>query len=148
MCPLLLRPDPRFLLSVSALNGAPLCSSGVTTLTSERRPGEVGLTLISAMSALLGEVDFLARLQAHVRLFPVAPPAAVGAEALGLALDVGDPHRLDVDLEQELDRRLHLGLGRILHDSENDLRMLVGDLRRLFRYSRREQQRKKAFRPA
>ena len=30
--------------------GSPLCRSGVTTLTSARRPGEVGLTLTSAMS--------------------------------------------------------------------------------------------------
>src|ERR1700692_1739177 len=110
MWPLLLRPDPRFLLSVSALNGAPFCSSGVTTLTSARRPGEVGLTLISAMSALLGEVDFLARLEAHVRLFPVAPPAAVRAEALGLALDGGDPHRLLGYRRREQQRKQSLRL--------------------------------------
>ena len=30
--------------------GSPLCRSGVTTLTSARRPGEVGLTLINGMA--------------------------------------------------------------------------------------------------
>ena len=35
---------------VSGQYGSPLCSSGVTTLTSARRPGEVGLTLTSGMT--------------------------------------------------------------------------------------------------
>src|SRR6266571_1125553 len=102
MWPLLLRPEPRFLMSSSFSTGRPLCSSGLTTLTSERRPGEVGLTLTSGMSDLLREVDFLPRLEAHVRLLPVAAASAVGTKALGLALDVGDLHASHFDLEQEL----------------------------------------------
>src|SRR5688500_18692902 len=121
MWPLLLRPDPRFCDSVSLSNGRPLCRFGLTTLTSDRRPADVGLTLTSGMSGLLREVDFLARLQAHVGLLPVPALAHVLAEALLLAADVADLHALDVDLEHELDRRLHLRLRRILRDAEHDL---------------------------
>src|SRR5690242_13045473 len=142
MWPLLLRPEPRFWLSTSAATGGPLCSPGLTTLTSERRPFDVGLTLTSGMTLRLRrEVDFLARLQAHVGLLPVAPPAHVGAEALLLALDVRDLHRLDLDLEHELDRGLDLGLRRVLQHAEHRLLVLVGDERALFGHDRREQHR-------
>src|SRR4051812_13953300 len=105
MWPLLLRPEPRFWLSTSDATGAPLCSDALTTFTSERRPFDVGLTLTSAISLRLRrEVDFLTRLEAHVSLLPVPPPAAVRAEALLLALDVRDLDALDLDLEHELDR--------------------------------------------
>ena len=40
-------------LSISGACGAPLCRSGVTTRTAERRPGEVGLNVINAMGLLL-----------------------------------------------------------------------------------------------
>src|SRR5689334_2353932 len=142
MWPLLLRPEPRFWLSTSAATGGPLCSPGLTTLTSERRPFDVGLTLTSGMTLRLRrEVDFLARLQAHVGLLPVAPPAHVGAEALLLALDVRDLHRLDLDLEHHLDRGLDLGLGRVLQHAEHDLLVLVGDERAFLGHHRREQHR-------
>src|SRR6516165_6022271 len=97
MWPLLLRPEPRFWLSTSEAIGAPLCSSGLTTLTSERRPADVGLTLTRGMIVLPSlfsrEVDFLAFLQADVGLLPVTPAAERLAEALLLALDVDDLHR-------------------------------------------------------
>src|ERR1700693_1240099 len=125
MWPLLLRPDPRFLMSSSFSTGRPLCRSGLTTLTSPRRPGDVGLTFMSAISGFLREVDFLPRLEAHVRLLPVAAASAVRAEALGLSLDVGDLHALHFDLEQEFDCGLDLGLGGILGNAEHDLRVLV-----------------------
>ena len=40
--------------STSAACGAPLCRSGVTTRTAERRPAEVGLNVISAMDGSSG----------------------------------------------------------------------------------------------
>src|SRR6476646_3712737 len=121
MWPLLLRPEPRFWLSTSEAIGGPLCRLALTTLTSERRPLDVGLTLTSAMSGLRREVDFLTRLQADIGLLPVATPAEVRAEALLLALDVGDLHRLDLHLEHQLDRGLDLGLRRALQHAEDHL---------------------------
>src|SRR5436190_13069942 len=146
MWPLLLRPEPRFWLSTSDAIGGPLCRLALTTLTSERRPLDVGLTLTSAMmSGLRREVDYLARLQAHVGLLPVATPAKMRAEALLLALDVGDLHRLDLDLEHQLDRGLDLGLRRVLHDAEDHLLVLVRDERAFFRHDRRKQHRHQAL---
>src|SRR5687768_13491035 len=135
MCPLLLRPEPRFCDSVNLSNGRPLCRFGLTTLTSARRPADVGLTLTSGMSGLLREVDFLARLQAHIRLLPAATASDVLAEALLLAADVRDLHAFDVDLEHETDRRPHLRLGRVLRDAKHVLLPLVlfGDGRCLLR---------------
>src|SRR6476620_9610007 len=86
MWPLLLRPEPRFWLSTSEAIGGPLCRLALTTLTSERRPLDVGLTLTSAISGLRREVDFLARLPAHVGLLPFPAPANMRAEALLRAL--------------------------------------------------------------
>src|SRR3954467_7172916 len=102
MRPLLLRPLPLACLESSGQCGSPLCSSGVTTLTSARRPGEVGLTLISGMALSLfrrREVDFLALGEAHIGLFPAALAAFDAAEAALLALDVRDGHRLHLGLE-------------------------------------------------
>src|SRR5215472_3398361 len=145
MRPTLLRPEPRFMFSVSRSIGRPLWSSGFTTLTSPRRPGDVGLTLINGMSlSLLREIDFLTRLQADVRLLPVAASARVGPEALRLASYVHHLHALYLDLEQQLDRGLHFGLGRIGGDLEGHLRVLVRDLRSLLGYGRREQHRQQA----
>ncbi len=72
------------------------------------------------------------------------------AEALLLALDVDDLHRGHLDglvllAEHELDGRLHLGLGRVLQHAEDDLLVLVGDERALFRHDRREQHRHQAL---
>src|SRR5690349_6219656 len=139
MWPLLLRPEPRFWLSTSEATGAPLCRLALTTLTSDRRPFDVGLTLTNAMSGLLREVDFLSRLEAHVRLLPVATTPLMRAEALLLAFHVGDLHGLDFDLEHQLDCGLHFGLRRVLHHAEDHLLVLVRDVRALFRYDRRKQ---------
>src|SRR5438477_9099493 len=145
MRPRLFRPEPRFLLSVSFATGPPVCRSGLTTLTSARRPGEVGLTLTSAMSLrLLREVDFRTGFEAHVRLLPVATAAGIGAKALCLAADVHDLDAGDLDfllLPEKLDGGLHVLLGRIRTNTEYDLVMLVSDKRRLFRYHGREQHR-------
>src|SRR3989337_222007 len=50
MWPRLLRPDPRFLDSVSAEMGRPLYKDGLTTLTIARRPGEVGFSFPTGLS--------------------------------------------------------------------------------------------------
>src|SRR5512139_1292570 len=139
MWPLLLRPEPRFWLSVSESTGRPLCRPGCTTLTSARRPADVGLTFCRGMSALRREVDFLARLEADVGLLPVAPAPGKLAEALGLAADVGDLDALDLDFEHRLDRGLHLGLGRVLQHAEDHLLVLLGDLRALLGDDGRQQ---------
>src|SRR5580704_3277273 len=123
MWPLLFRPEPRFLLSRSGSNGRPLCRSRLTTLTSPRRPGEVGLTLTRDMTlGLLREVDFLTRLQAYVRLLPVASPAAIGAKALFLAVHIDNLHARHLDLlflPQQFHRRLDVPLGGVGPDPEN-----------------------------
>src|SRR5438105_10065885 len=147
MCPLLLRPEPRFWLSTSEATGSPLCRSWLTTLISARRPADVGLTFINAIClGLRREVDFLSGLQANVGFFPIAPAASELAEALLLALDVDDlyGHHLDrlvFFAEHQLDRRLDFRLGRVLHDAQDDLLMLVRDVRALFRHDGRKQHR-------
>src|SRR5215468_12666944 len=128
MRPPLLRPEPRFLLSVSRSIDRPLNRSGLTTLTRARRPGEVGLTLTSGMAlSFLREVDFLPRFQADVGLLPVAAAAGIRAKPLRLASDIGDLNAIDLDLEQKLDRGLDLGFRRILDDAKGHLRVLVRD---------------------
>src|SRR5690554_4762457 len=69
-------------------------------------------------------VDRLALGQGHVRLAPVAAAAGTEAEGLVLALHVDHVHRLDLDVEELLDRGLDVGLGRVLGHFE---RVLVGD---------------------
>src|SRR5688572_33307364 len=99
--PWLLRPLPLDCCTVSGQCGAPLCSSGVTTLTSARRPGEVGFTLMSGIASgpfRCGEIDFLARGEAHVGLLPAALAADGAAEAALLAVHVQHGHGIDLDL--------------------------------------------------
>src|SRR4249920_2605858 len=144
MRPALLRPLFCDWLTSSGAYGLPLCSSGLTTLTSERRPGEVGLTLTSAMaysSALFegGKVDFLAGGEADIGLLPVAAPADEAPEALLLALDVGHLHRVDLRLEHQFDSRLDLRLGGGVGDAEYVLPALVRNHGALLGYHRREQ---------
>src|SRR6266446_4721337 len=129
MRPWRLRPSVFDCLTISGQYGSPLCSSGVTTLTSARRPGEVGLTFTSGMASAAPlfrrrEIDFLARGEPHVGLFPVAAAALDAAEAARLALDVGHGHRVD--------------LGRVVGDTEHVLAILVGHEGALLRNDRRE----------
>src|SRR6478672_11254825 len=110
-----LRPPLRFCFSSSGWYGSPLCRVSVLTRTMARRPGEVGLNVISAMgdpaSGLGHHVDRLAFGQANVCLAPVAATAFARTEGLDLALDVQHVDCLDFDVEQLLHRRLHVGLG-------------------------------------
>src|SRR5256885_2383034 len=126
MRPWLLRPLPRRCGSVSGKYGSPLCRSGDTTLTSARRPGEVGLTLTNGMAWRLTlfrcrEVDFLARGEAHVGLLPVAAPARKPPEAALLAAHIEHGDVVDLGLEHELDRRLDLRLRGVVGDAEHVL---------------------------
>src|SRR5215831_7361749 len=141
MWPLLLRPEPRFWLSVSASTGPPLCRCGWTTLTIARRPADVGLTFCKGISALRAEIDFLAGGEAHIRLLPRPAPADVAAEALDLTGDVHDLDAFHLDLEHRLDGGLHFGLRCIRHHLEDHLLEFVRDVRALFRHDGREQDR-------
>src|ERR1700682_136700 len=145
MWPLWLRPEPRFWLSVSAFTGGPLCRCGWTTFTIARRPADVGFTFCSGISALRREVDFLARLQADVGLFPRAAPAGEAPEALDLAADVRDLDALDLDLQQGLDGRLHFGLRRVRRNLEDHLVVLVAEVRAFFGHDRAQQDDHKAL---
>ena len=57
-------------------------------------------------SGLRRHVDALALGQAHIGLAPAVASAGALAERLGLAFDVDQVDRLDLDVEQRLDRRL------------------------------------------
>src|SRR5262249_52962796 len=93
--PVFVRPSTRL------FSGRPLCRSDLSTRTSWRRDGEVGLNCLSAMTLQpRRDVDGLALLQGHNRFLDVGTPALATAEALGLALldqgvDLGH-----LDLEQ------------------------------------------------
>src|SRR6478735_3355849 len=141
MRPWWLRPPVLLFFSTSAANGAPLWRSGVTTRTALRRPGEVGLKVINAMGLSSGlghhHVDRLAFGQLHVRLAPVAALARTELEGLVLALHVHDVHRFDLDVENLLDRGLHIGLGGVLRDFEDVLIRHFLQARGLFGHARR-----------
>src|SRR5688572_25401744 len=140
--PWLLRPLPRLCDCVSAQCGSPLWSSGLTTLTSALRPGEVGFTLTSGtpwFPLFRGrEVYFLAFGQPHVGLLPAALAADDAAEAALLALDVGHGDPVHLGLEHELDRGLDLRLGRAVGDAEHVLPVAIGDEGALLRNHRRQ----------
>src|SRR3954454_3116034 len=109
MRPWWLRPPDLLWLSTRAACGAPLCRSGVTTRTAERRPGEVGLKVINAMglsSGLGHHVDRLAIGQLHVCLAPVSAAAVAVLEGFLLALHVHHVDGFDGDGKDFLDRTL------------------------------------------
>src|ERR1043165_2690508 len=100
------RPPDLVRPSTSDFSGRPLWSSDLSTSTSWRRPGDVGLNCFKAIgSEPRGDVDRLAVGQRHDRFLDVGTAADVAAEALGLALHVDRIDLRDVDLEQRLDRR-------------------------------------------
>src|SRR5579883_633020 len=69
--------------------------------------------------------DFLARLQPHVRLFPVGPESHEPPAAPHLTLEIGSTHFLDLYLEKLFDRRFHLGLGGLLRVFETQGALVV-----------------------
>src|SRR2546423_2523181 len=89
MRPWTLRPSVFDCLTISGQYGSPLCSSGVTTLTSARRPGEVGLTFTSGIAGrvpLFGRrgIVFLGRREPPLGLFSLVPEALRGHGAARL----------------------------------------------------------------
>src|SRR5690349_8737445 len=113
--------------STRLFSGRPLWSSDLSTRTSWRRPGDVGLNCFRAIGLEpRSDVDRLALGQRHDRFLDVGTTADAAAEALGLALHVDRVDLRDVDLEQRLDRRSDLVLGRIGGHAEHDL-VLLGE---------------------
>src|SRR5215468_3654441 len=99
MLPMELRPARLCSASTSGACPGPLCRSGFTTFTIDRRPAEVGFVLMSAMSGhSFHEVDVALALQAHVRLLEALAAADEAPVALLLALDVDDVDGGDLDL--------------------------------------------------
>src|SRR5690606_23358981 len=101
-----LRPPVLLCFSSNGAYGAPLCRSGVTTRTAERRPAEVGLNFINGIGCTSGlgrYIDRLAIGQTHVRLAPIATAASTVTEVLALALHVDHVDSLDLDVEQLFD---------------------------------------------
>ena len=78
-------------------------------------------------------------LERHVRLLDVVAAADRLAEALDLALVLHGLHRIDVDLEHQLDGGLDLGLGGVAQHLEQHLVVLLGGHRRLLGDDRRDQ---------
>src|SRR4051812_3376862 len=98
------RPPDLVRPSTRDFSGLPLCSSDLSTSTSWRRPGEVGLNCFRAIwLEPRGDVDRLAFGQGHDSFLDVAATAHDAAEALGLALDVHGVDLGHVHLEQRLD---------------------------------------------
>src|SRR5690606_3643338 len=142
MRPWWLRPPDLLCFSTSGACGAPLCSSGVTTRTAERRPAEVGLNFINGMglpSGLGGHVDALAVGQAHVRLTPVATAAGTGAEGLAIARHIDDVDLLDLYVEPLFHGGLGVGLGDVVRNFEHVLVVELLQARGLFRHARSKQ---------
>src|SRR5438552_2215913 len=115
MRPRLSRPPVFLRGSVSAFSGRSFVISSKVRWVMKRRPGEVGLKFLSAISlCLVEELDhLLALLQDDVGLLPVRAPAHVAALALDLAVHVGDAHLLHLHAEQRLHGLLDLGLGGV-----------------------------------
>src|SRR5690606_37427560 len=114
--------------------------SGFTTLTTKRRPADVGFALTTAICSIrYHEVDFLACGDAHVGLLPVLAPrdAADGATHLAAHVQRGDV--LDGHLEQLLDGFLDLGLGGVRRHLESVLVRLVAENRDLLGEMRLDQ---------
>src|SRR6478609_3498864 len=83
------RPPDLVRPSTSDFSGRPLCRSDLSTSTSWRRPGDVGLYCFKAIgSEPRGDVDRLALGQGHDRFLDVGATSEDAAEALGLALHV------------------------------------------------------------
>src|SRR3954452_21795414 len=101
MRPMPPRPPDLVRPSTSDFSGRPLWSSDLSTRTSSRRPGDVGLNCFKAIgSEPRGDVDRLAFGQGHDRFLDVRAPALDAAETLGLALHVDRIDLRDIDLEQ------------------------------------------------
>src|SRR4051812_17557437 len=130
------RPPDLVRPSTRDFSGRPLWSSDLSTSTSWRRPGEVGLYCFKAIgSEPRGDVDRLAFGQGHDSFLDVGTPALDAAEPLGLALDVQGVDLGHVHFEQRLDGGCDFVLRRIARDPEDHL-VVLGEQRGLFRDDR------------
>src|SRR5215210_365275 len=133
--PRLSRPPVFLRGSVSERSGVLLVISSNVRWVMWRRPGDVGLNFLSAISlCLVEELDhLLALLQDDVGLLPVRALAHEPALALHLAVDVGDADLLDLHAEEGLHRLLDLGLGGVAVDLEAQGALGLLEVRGLFR---------------
>src|SRR5215469_7751030 len=120
MWPWTLRPPERFIASVRDFSGRSRVMSAKSLTVVRRRAAEVGLYFLMPMSdhASLEQVDPVAFLQGDDRLLVVGALADAPAHPLDLAADDGGPDRLDVDVEQRLDRPGHVVLRGLPVDEE------------------------------
>src|ERR1019366_6145769 len=98
------RPPVPVRPSTRLFSGLPLWSSLLSTSTTPRRAGEVGVKCFRAMSEPRRDVDGLAFGQGGDGLLHVRAPADAAPEALGLALHVDRVDLDHADLEQVLHR--------------------------------------------
>src|SRR5205823_4727953 len=84
-----------------------------------RRPGDVGLYLMIAISDSLEEGDVVAGLEGHDRLLHAGAAAGEPADALELAAGDDRADLGDGDVEQPRDRGRDLDLVRVLGDLEH-----------------------------
>src|ERR1700678_4006077 len=107
-------------------------------MTSCRRLGVVGLNVLSAMtyrsSQTGGHVDAMAVRKRDDRLLHVLLASANASKRLVLAFAQERIDRRDLNVEQFLDRRFDLRLGRVARDLEHELVVLGGDRRLLGDY--------------
>src|SRR5574337_1625278 len=150
MRPALLRPPCLLWRSRSGAYGAPLCRPGVFTVTTARRPGEVGLAFLTGMTApasglFAHEIDGTARRQAHVGFLPVALHTGALTGALDLAAHVHDLHVHDFDVKKFFHRAAHARLVGIAAHAEHHLVVGFAYLRGFFRHVRPEQHTRHGF---
>src|SRR5258706_5158420 len=133
-----LRAPVLFWCTVSDSSGPPLSRWPRATRTTKRVPGEVGLSLISAMVEPSGlarggfVIDALALGQADVGFLPVLRAARRLAEAPRLARLVEHLHGGDLDVEHQFDRCAHFRARGIAADPERVLVAQLQPLRGLF----------------
>src|SRR6516225_6928549 len=96
------------------------------------------------LRSLPGEVELLTGLERHVRLLDVVAATDRTPETLDLALLDNGGDALDLDLEQQFDCCLDLGLGGVAQHLEQHLVVLLGDAGGLFRDDRGHQDRGEA----
>src|ERR1051325_2773391 len=119
--PLLLRPPvPRF-GSSSDFSGVGFVISSQSDTERNRVAGVTGLNCRMPMSAL-EYLDRVALFERHDRLLPRRPAAHVAAVALPLGAHHQGPHVRDRHVEQRLDGRADLRLGRLRLHAERVFR--------------------------
>src|SRR5215472_10143862 len=120
MWPWTLRPPERFIASVRDFSGRSRVMSAKSLTVVRRRAAEVGLYFLMPMSdhASLEQVDLVALLEGDDRLLEVRALADAPPHPLHFAADDGGANRLDVNVEQRLDRAGHVVLGRVAVDDE------------------------------